>query len=80
MKEDMDIPIFIDGEEVVERPRFQTTEEFASYVIKIAEGRDFYLTVKHPHDEDSDVLAAHIGDEVPDTKCPEGCDEIEEPE
>ncbi len=69
-----DIPIFIDGDEVVERPTFKDVAAFTAYISKISEGRDMILVVEHPHTEDDNVIAVYIGDESYASKCPQGCD------
>jgi hypothetical protein len=68
-----DVPLYIDGEEVVERPRFKTEKEFADYIVRISEGRDMTIVVDHPHTEDCDVIGVWIGCEAT-YKCPKGCD------
>ena len=72
--DDTDIPIFIDGEEIVERPTFTDDAAFTAYIIKLSEGRDMILVVDHPHTEDDNVIAVYIGDESYASKCPHGCD------
>lgn len=68
-----DIPIFIDGEEVVERPRFTNKADFCAYLAKVAEGRDLCVVVAHPHTDDDAVLGVYIGKGDP-PKCACGCD------
>ena len=69
-----DIPIFIEGVELVERPRFENEKEFAAYIAKIMEGRDAIIVLEHPHDEDCNVLGVYIACEAP--SCPQGCDAL----
>lgn len=69
----IDIPIYIDGEEVVERPRFKTEQEFADYIVQISEGRDMVISLEHPHTDDCNVLGVWIGTDST-YKCPYGCD------
>lgn len=69
-----DVPIYIDNEELLERPRFETEDEFAAYIIRIAEGRDMIIVLEHPHADDNNVIGVWIGSE-PTYKCPHGCDE-----
>lgn len=69
-----DIPIFVEGHELVERPRFADAEELAAYLARIAEGRDFVVNVEHPHDEYCKILSIYIGSESP-YRCPHGCDD-----
>jgi len=70
------IPIFIDGEEIVERTRLHDGEDFTSYLIRVSEGRGFYVVSAHPHDKSCAVLGIHIGAESPSARCSvEGCGE-----
>lgn len=69
-----DVPIFIGGEEVIERPEFRSGEDLAAYLSRIAEGRDMCIVTDHPHDDESNVLSIHLG-EGPLPKCSRGCDD-----
>ena len=75
MNGSFDIPVYIDGEEVVERPVFTNDVHFVTYITQLTEGRDLALVVAHPHTEEDDVLGAYIGDEKHLPACPYGCDE-----
>lgn len=68
-----DIPIYIEGDEVVERPRFLIEKDFVDYLCRLSEGRDMSICVEHPHTEDSNIIGVWIGCK-PTYKCPKGCD------
>jgi hypothetical protein len=74
-----DIPIFIDDEEIVERPQFEDEEEFFTYLQKISEDRDICMVLEHPHDDECMIIEVHIGEGLPNRKCPvKGCKIMEE--
>ncbi len=57
----MEPPIFIEGEELFEKPDFEDTTAFTNYLVRVAEGRDIVLVTEHPHDEDQNILSVYIG-------------------